>query len=65
MHAMHAMALGPLIPHCVQVGFFHLSREGVDYLFVDHPSYHEWAGKCCLVHSQTAPGLCMVKPRGS
>lgn len=28
----------------LQVGYFHGFIDGVDYVFVDHPSYHHYAG---------------------
>ncbi|GAB4816234.1 hypothetical protein N2152v2_003280 [Parachlorella kessleri] len=26
-----------------EIGYFHAYQDGVDYVFVDHPSYHHWA----------------------
>lgn len=36
--------LNPQTPSLRQVTFYTLERDGVDFVFVDHPSYQQWAG---------------------
>lgn len=38
------------VPYVPQVGYFHSYQDGVDFVFVDHPSYHAFGSEwpACL-----------------
>lgn len=59
-----------------QVGYYHLYKDGVDYVFIDHPCYHN-AGKNIYtsgsrldlgfrcVSAPQPPALCPWTPRSA
>ena len=54
-----------LIVCLVQIGYFHGFMDGVDYVFVDHPSFHGFAGNIYGGNRQDVAFRCALLCKGA